>query len=54
MSQELKNVSEKFFSLYNKEILDTWNSDVTIFSDFKKHIEDSLEKTMSELKRAFW
>jgi len=54
MSQELHDVCEIFFNLYSEEILNSWNSDVSIFFDFEKQIENSLEKTMSEFKRAFW
>ena len=52
--QELKNVMDVFFSVYSKEVLDNWDSDVSIFSDFDKKIEDSLDDPIKKMKKAFW
>jgi hypothetical protein len=52
--QELKNVMEIFFSVYSKEVLDNWDSDVSIFSNFDKKIEDSLDDPIKKMEKAFW
>ena len=51
---ELKSISERFFQLYSKEILKNWDNDITIFSNFEKEIEDSLDKTTKKFEDAFW
>lgn len=52
--QELKAVIEKFFIVYPKELLDNWDSDVNIFSNFDKEIEDSLDEPIKKMEQAFW
>jgi len=52
--QELKNVMDIFFSVYSKEVLDNWDSDVSIFSNFDKKIEDSLDDPIKKMEKAFW
>ena len=54
MSSELKIIADIFFNLYGEELLNSWDSDVSIFSIFEKEIETSLEQTVVELQRAFW
>ena len=51
---ELKTVSERFFELYPKEILENWDNDVTIFSNFGEEIQDSFETTTKKFEDAFW
>jgi hypothetical protein len=51
---ELKNISERFFELYPKEILENWDNDITIFANFEKEIQDSLEKITKKFEDAFW
>ena len=51
---ELKNISERFFELYPKDILEKWDNDINIFSDFENEIQDSLEKTTRKFEDAFW
>jgi len=51
---ELKRISDMFFEVYN-EILVNWDNDVSYFSDFGDHIDNSLEKQpIKNLKDAFW
>ncbi|MFW9948465.1 MAG: hypothetical protein ACFFDX_16690 [Candidatus Odinarchaeota archaeon] len=52
--QELKIVMEKFFNVYSKEIIDNWDNDISIFSNFGKQIEDSLEDSIKKMEKAFW
>ncbi|MFW9952316.1 MAG: hypothetical protein ACFFKA_19520 [Candidatus Thorarchaeota archaeon] len=52
--EELKLISDKFFEVYD-EILLTWDNDVSIFSDFDKHIDKSVDdKAADKFKEAFW
>ena len=41
---ELELIAKKFFQLYPQEVLDNWDSDIELFSDFGKEIEESVEK----------
>ena len=50
---ELKIISDKFFEVYTQEILTNWDSDISIFSDFGIHVEQSLNPTQ-KLKEALW
>ena len=53
--EELKVISDKFFEVYSLDVLLDWNSDISIFADFGKHIKNSLEKAPEDkLKEAFW
>ncbi|MHA1456025.1 MAG: hypothetical protein ACTSR5_08600 [Promethearchaeota archaeon] len=52
--EELESIVNHFFDLYPKEILESWEGDVSIFLDFEKEIEDSLEGTIQKLQKAFW
>ncbi|MHA1192590.1 MAG: hypothetical protein ACTSP9_09885 [Promethearchaeota archaeon] len=54
VNEELKSIINHFFDLYPKEILESWEGDVSIFLDFEKEIEDSLEGTIQKLQKAFW
>lgn len=53
IKEELKKVSEKFFSKYSK-ILENWDYEISVFSDFEPEIEDSLEDTIKKFEKAFW
>ncbi|MFX0031639.1 MAG: hypothetical protein ACFE8E_15205 [Candidatus Hodarchaeota archaeon] len=52
--EELNKIVEKFFQLYSNEILNSWDGDNSIFSNFEKEIEDSLEETIKKFQNAFW
>ena len=54
VNEEMKSIVKKFFKIYPKEMLDTWNSDISIFADFEKHIKNSLQDTIDKFERAFW
>ena len=52
--EELKVISDKFFEVYN-DVLLNWDSDVSIFSDFSKYYDKSVEdEATDKLKEAFW
>jgi hypothetical protein len=52
--EELKVISDKFFEVYN-DVLLNWDSDVSIFSDFSKYYDKSIEdEATDKLKEAFW
>lgn len=53
IKKELERISDKFFELYSFNMND-WDSDVSAFDDFEKHIEDSLEATINKFKEGFW
>ena len=50
---ELKIISDKFFEVYTQEILTNWDNDISIFSEFGIHVEQSLNPTQ-KLKEALW
>lgn len=52
--QELESIVIKFFDLYPAEILNSFNGEINKFSDFKKHVEDSLEDTIKKFQKSFW
>lgn len=52
--QELKNVMEKFFMVYPKDVIDNWDNDISIFNNFDKQIEDSLDEPIKKMEKAFW
>ena len=51
---EMEVIIEKFFEKYPEDLLNNWDSDVSIFQDFEKSIEDSLESTIKKFQKAFW
>lgn len=53
VKKELQRISEKFFDLYPLEFLDNWDSDISMFNDFKEEIEESLD-TVEKFQKAFW
>lgn len=54
VQRELKRISDKFFEIYPPEILENWDSDISMFKDFKEEIEESLEETVKKFQKAFW
>jgi hypothetical protein len=52
--QELRAVMDKFFSIYSQDIIDNWDSDISVFSNFDKEIEESLDDPISKMEKAFW
>jgi len=54
VNQELQNIMNKFFKLYQEKILNNWNGDTRIFASFQKEIEESLENIIEKLEKAFW
>ena len=46
--EELKKIGDLFFKNYPQELLERWDNDVSIFSDFGSAIESSLEKDPTE------
>ena len=53
--EELKIITEKFFEVYPLELLETWDNEISVFSDFGTHIERSMEKApVDKFKEAFW
>ena len=52
--QELHAVMDKFFTVYSKEIINNWDNDVSVFSNFDQDIEDSLDDPIKKMEKAFW
>ena len=52
--QELQAVMDIFFTVYSKETIDNWGGEVTIFSNFEREIEDSLDDPIKKMEKAFW
>jgi hypothetical protein len=54
VKEELNKIVNKFFKLYPKEFFNNWDNDISIFADFEKQIEDSLQETIDKFEKAFW
>mgnify|MGYP003565276149 CR=1 FL=1 len=54
VQQELKSIVNTFFNLYPKEMFESWDNEISVFSDFENHIEDSLQDTLDKFEDAFW
>jgi hypothetical protein len=52
--QELQNVIDKFFSVYPKDTIDNWDNNISVFSNFDKEIEESLDDPIKKMEKAFW
>jgi len=52
--EELNNIADKFFNTYGHDILEYWDGDITVFRNFEKKIENSLEDTIKKFEKAFW
>ncbi len=52
--QEMLFITNKFFDLYSEDILLNWDNDVSVFVNFEREIEDSLEVTIKKFQDAFW
>ncbi len=52
--QELRTVMDIFFTVYSKETIDNWDGDISIFSNFERDIEDSLDDPIKKMEKAFW
>jgi hypothetical protein len=53
LAQELQLISDKFFELYCL-VLDNWDGEISLFENFGKEIEDSLEMTVQKFHEAFY
>lgn len=51
--QELGEISQKFNNQYTDDFFKEWDNDVSIFSDFKKEIEDALEDPIKKFWNGF-
>ncbi len=51
--KELEIIADKFFQTY-EDILENWQGDISLFSNFENEIEDSLEGTINKFEKAFW
>ena len=54
VKQELEFIMNKFFEVYPEEVLNNWNGDTTLFNNFEKEIDESLEGLIKKLEEAFW
>jgi len=52
--QELRTVMDIFFTVYSKETIDNWDGDISIFSNFERDVEDSLDDPIKKMEKAFW
>ena len=53
IKQELERISRKFYEIYGEK-LSNWDYDVSIFTDFEKHIETSLKDAVKKFQDAIW
>lgn len=51
---ELDQIASKFRQKYPKELVGSWNGDVSFFNSFEDEIEDSIETPLEKLKDSFW
>lgn len=54
VEQELKVIVDKFFKTYSKDVLESWEGDISIFEEFEIQIESSLEETVKKFQESFW
>jgi len=54
VQEELELIAKSFFELYSADIISIWDNDTSIFVNFGKEIENSLEDTIKKLQDAFW
>ena len=54
IKQELEYITNKFFELYQEQVLNNWNGNTQLFKNFEKEIEESLEIILEKLEKAFW
>jgi len=54
VTDELRVISDKFFKTYSQDVLDNWDSDVSVFNNFKNLIDDSLDETAKKFQESFW
>jgi len=40
--------------VYPKDVIDNWDNDVSVFDNFDKQIEDSLDEPIKKMEKAFW
>lgn len=44
---ELEEISNKFFEIYPKDLLEHWNGDLSLFEHFENHIKDSIQNKIN-------
>jgi len=54
VTAELRVISDQFFKTYSRDVLDNWDSDVSVFNNFKNLIDDSLDETAKKFQESFW
>jgi hypothetical protein len=55
IKNELTRISEKFFELYSNKLHQIKKfGEISLLSDFEKHIKHSLEDTIDKFEKAFW
>ncbi|MFX1280737.1 MAG: hypothetical protein ACFFA3_15280 [Promethearchaeota archaeon] len=54
VKKELKNIVDKFFSLYPPEFFNKWDNDISVFDNFEEQIKSSLQDTIDKFEKAFW
>ena len=54
VKEELSKIMQKFYQIYPKNLLNNWNGDVSIFSNFKDKIKDSTEEILEKFRESFW
>ena len=53
LRDEIKKIAEKFFAKYSDILDEDWDSDISLFYDFEKEIEDALENPMKKFWNGF-
>ena len=51
--EELNTIADKFLTQYG-DVLQNWDSDVNVFSDFDKEIQSSIEEVVKKFEDSFW
>ena len=54
VEEELQVIVDKFFKTYPKEVLENWEGEVDVFTNFEEKIESSLKETIKKFEKAFW
>jgi len=52
--EEFETIITSFFEIYPNDLLENWDGDIRLFSNFEKKIQESLEDTLNKFQKAFW
>jgi hypothetical protein len=54
VQKELESIATRFVDRYSPVFFETWNGDDSVFQDFLKAIDDSLDSVITKMKDSLW